>query len=285
MTGKKKTEQHPGRGSRRAEFPTDEKTNELLAHVAEHCPKLTRVSLVGCVSVNAVGLLALGRRCADLRVLDISDVRAFRLKVDCRSVVPPTADEFYPDVIECRSALQCFPRLQVALCNTSFVPLPAFLRLFSQSSPLLTRLEITNRVDDVDLVLAAPAWSRLRVLRLEHCHFADATVHAVAASCQQLRVLDITNADYLTDEGAAEFFALPNLTQLYLRCCRRLSSSVLVLLASRASKSLEYVSFRPSYLTVVTWDQPKSTPEVIAAFYNSFPSRSPPLVVDGVIER
>ncbi|XP_022969433.1 F-box/LRR-repeat protein 3 isoform X1 [Cucurbita maxima] len=184
-------------------------TNESLRAVAS-LPKLEVLIMVGCLSVDDVGLQYLEHGCPSLKELDISR---------CDGITPYGLTSVIRghDGLEQLDASYCFSELcadslfwlknlkclkAIRLDGTQLSS--AFFNVISVHSKYLVELGLSkcNGVTDANIIQLITRCIGLKVLNLTCCHsITDVAISSMASSCQKLMSLKLESCNMITERS------------------------------------------------------------------------------------
>eukprot|EP01133_Synstelium_polycarpum_P001079 gene1079-1223_t len=185
-------------------------SDNAIVALTQNCPKLAIIEISNCVNLGDVSINAISTHCAGLRELVMSR---------CTLVTSVAIDKLFRTLHEIR------------LIDLSSAPLAASdntLRLIGKYCPSIQYVSLAGNcnITDAGLISMVKSTTGLLELNISECvNLSDASLNAVAANCQRLRILKMTGLNNVTTLRSIGK-SCTELVELDISECHKISSDL-----------------------------------------------------------
>ncbi|CAD6252661.1 unnamed protein product [Miscanthus lutarioriparius] len=204
--------------------------NSLQA-IGSTCKNLVEIGLSKCNGVTDDGIVSLVAHCCDLRTIDVTCCHLLTndalaaIAENCRKIeclrlesCPFISEKGLEPIATLCSHLK---EIDLTDCRINDA---ALQHLASCSELLILKLGLCSSISDEGLVYISSNCGKLVELDLYRCSaITDDGLAAVASGCKKIRMLNLCYCTQITDAGLKHVSALEELTNLELRCLRRIT--------------------------------------------------------------
>jgi F-box/leucine-rich repeat protein 2/20 len=183
-------------------------TTAGMLSIASRCPLLEHITIKGCAGIGNMAVQEIARKCPHLEFIDISG---------CPQITDVAVKELF---------LACPQLSTVIMQHCNQITDEAFVHYIGRNIQVLDMLESEQITNKTLASIARHCGPRLRILKMSGRGISDTGVEALAQSCVELRVLELTHAEHITSSSIVSLWVhCPHLFTLNVAHCRNITDT------------------------------------------------------------